>query len=403
MKVVLAYSGGLDTTVLLTWLQEKYDAEVICYCANVGQEEELDGLEQKAITHGAKKCYVDDVQEEFVNEYIFPMLQANAIYEGTYLLGTSIARPLIAKRMVEIAEKEGAEAICHGATGKGNDQVRFELTAYALNPNIKIIAPWRMPDEFSFIGRTDMINYLNERNIPTTVSSEKPYSTDRNILHMSFEGGILEDPWVEPDESMWCMTKPLSKAADEPEIVTISFNEGVPIAINNEKLSPAKLLKKLNDMGCNHAVGRIDIVENRYTGMKDRGVYETPGGTIIYHAHRALESITLDREVMHLRDSFIPKYSELIYNGYWFSPEREMLQASILQTQKNVTGEVRIKLFKGAVHISGRRSPNSLYNPELVSFDESGGYDQSDATGFIKLNALRLRVLASVKSLIQKK
>ena len=357
MKVVLAYSGGLDTTVLLTWLQETYDAEVICYCANVGQEEELEGLEQRALDHGAKKCFIDDVQEEFVNDYVFPIFQANAIYEGTYLLGTSIARPLIAKRMVDIAKQEGAGAICHGATGKGNDQVRFELTAYALNPNIKIIAPWRMPDDFSFSGRTDMINYLKDRNIPTTVSAEKPYSTDRNILHMSFEGGVLEDPWVEPDESMWCMTKPLSQAANQEEVITISFESGIPIAINDEKFSPAELLKKLNCFGYNHAIGRIDIVENRYTGMKDRGVYETPGGTIIYHAHRALESITLDREAMHLRDSFIPKYAELIYNGYWFSPERELLQASISKSQENVTGDVRVKLFKGMVHISGRRSP----------------------------------------------
>ena len=402
MKVVLAYSGGLDTTVLLTWLQETYDAEVICYCANVGQEEELEGLEQRALDHGAKKCFVDDVQEEFVNDYVFPIFQANAIYEGTYLLGTSIARPLIAKRMVDIAKQEGAEAICHGATGKGNDQVRFELTAYALNPNIKIIAPWRMPDDFSFSGRTDMINYLKDRNIPTTVSAEKPYSTDRNILHMSFEGGVLEDPWVEPDESMWCMTKPLSQAIDQEEVITISFESGIPIAINDEKFSPAELLKKLNSFGYNHAIGRIDIVENRYTGMKDRGVYETPGGTIIYHAHRALESITLDREAMHLRDSFIPKYAELIYNGYWFSPERELLQASISKSQENVTGDVRVKLFKGMVHISGRRSPYSLYNSELVSFDEDGGYNQADATGFIKLNALRLRVLASIKNLQQK-
>ena len=397
MKVVLAYSGGLDTTVLLTWLQEKYNADVICYCANVGQEDELDGLETQALKNGAVKCYVDDVQNEFVADYIFPMMQANAIYEGTYLLGTSIARPLIAKKMVEIAEKEGAEAICHGATGKGNDQVRFELTAYALNPDIKVIAPWRMPDEFSFEGRKDMIDYLNDRNIFCPVSLDKPYSTDRNLLHISFEGGILEDPWEEPDESMWCMTKPLTQSLDKPENIILSFMDGVLKSINGEELKPADLLSKLNHIGCEHAIGRIDIVENRYTGMKDRGVYETPGGTIIYHAHKALESITMDREVMHLRDSLIPKYSELIYNGYWFSPEREMLQASINQSQINVTGEVKLKLFKGGVHVCGRRSPFSLYNTSLVSFDESGGYNQSDATGFIKLNALRLRVLASMK------
>ena len=398
MKVVLAYSGGLDTTVLLTWLQEKYDAEVICYCSNVGQDEELEGLEARALEHGAVKCYVDDVQEEFARDYIFPMMQANAIYEGTYLLGTSIARPLIANRMVDIALAEGAEAICHGATGKGNDQVRFELTAYALKPDIKVIAPWRMPEEFSFEGRMDMIDYLEERGIPCSVSASKPYSTDRNLLHISFEGGVLEDPWNEPDEAMWCMTKPLSEAADEPETIEIRFEAGVPVAVNGETLSPAALLRTLNALGCEHAVGRIDIVENRYTGMKDRGVYETPGGTILHHAHRALESITMDREVMHLRDSLMPKYAELVYNGYWFAPEREMLQAAISQSQQTATGEVRLKLFKGGVHVCGRRSPFSLYSPEMVSFDEAGGYDQSDATGFIKLNALRLRVLASMRA-----
>jgi argininosuccinate synthase len=398
MKVVLAYSGGLDTTVLLTWLQEKYDAEVICYCANVGQEEELDGLEEKALKHGAVKCYVDNVEEEFARDYIYPIMQANAIYEGTYLLGTSIARPLIAKRMIDIAIAEGAEAICHGATGKGNDQVRFELTAYALKPDVKVIAPWRMPEEFAFEGRMDMIKYLEERDIPTTVSAAKPYSMDRNMLHISFEGGILEDPWTEPDENMWCMTKPLSQASDEAEYVEIGFEKGIPVSVNGENLSPAALLKKLNALGCEHAVGRIDIVENRFTGMKDRGVYETPGGTILHHAHRALESITMDREVMHLRDSLIPKYAELVYNGYWFAPEREMLQAAIAQSQETATGDVRVKLYKGAVHVCGRRSPYSLYSSELVSFDEAGGYDQSDATGFIKLNALRLRVGATMKA-----
>ncbi|MEI6890790.1 MAG: argininosuccinate synthase [Pontiella sp.] len=397
MKVILAYSGGLDTTVLLTWLQEKYNAEVICYCSNVGQEEELNGLEEKALKHGAAKCYVDDVQDEFAADYIYPMMQANAIYEGTYLLGTSIARPLIAKRMIDIANLEGAEAICHGATGKGNDQVRFELTAYALKPDIKVIAPWRMPEDFPFEGRPDMIKYLEERGIPTTVSAAKPYSMDRNMLHISFEGGILEDPWTEPDEEMWCMTKPLSQAADEVEYVEISFEKGIPVAVNGERFGPAALLKKLNALGCEHAIGRIDIVENRFTGMKDRGVYETPGGTILHHAHRALESICMDREVMHLRDGFVSKYAELVYNGFWFSPEREMLQAAVLQSQKTVTGDVRLKLYKGGVHVCGRKSPFSLYSPELVSFDEAGGYDQSDATGFIKLNALRLRVLATMK------
>jgi len=398
MKVVLAYSGGLDTTVLLTWLQEKYDAEVICYCANVGQEEELDGLEEKALKHGASKCIVDNIEEEFAKDYIFPMMQANAIYEGTYLLGTSIARPLIAKRMMDVVLEEGADAICHGATGKGNDQVRFELTAYAIKPDIKVIAPWRMPEDFPFVGRTDMIEYLEERGIPCAVSAKKPYSTDRNLLHISFEGGVLEDPWAEAPEDMWCMTKPLSQASDEAEIVEISFEQGIPVAVNGEKLSPAALMRKLNAMGCEHAVGRIDIVENRFTGMKDRGIYETPAGTILHHAHRAIESITMDREVMHLRDGFIPQYAKLVYNGFWFAPEREMLQAAIDESQKTITGDVRVKLFKGAVHVIGRQSDFSLYNPELVSFDEEGGYDQTDATGFIKLNALRLRVRAAIKS-----
>jgi len=398
MKVVLAYSGGLDTTVLLTWLQEKYDAEVICYCANVGQEEELDGLEEKALKHGAAKCIVDNIEEEFAKDYIFPMMQANAVYEGTYLLGTSIARPLIAKRMMDVVLAEGAEAICHGATGKGNDQVRFELTAYAIKPDIKIIAPWRMPEDFPFKGRTDMIEYLEERGIPCSVSAKKPYSTDRNLLHISFEGGVLEDPWAEAPEDMWCMTKPLSQAADEAEIVEISFEQGIPVAVNGEQLSPAALMRKLNAIGCEHAVGRIDIVENRFTGMKDRGIYETPAGTILHHAHRAMESITMDREVMHLRDSLIPKYATLVYNGFWFAPEREMLQVAIDKSQETVTGDVRVKLFKGAVHVIGRQSPYSLYNPKLVSFDEAGGYDQTDATGFIKLNALRLRVRAAMQA-----
>ena len=397
MKVVLAYSGGLDTTVLLTWLQEKYDADVICYCANVGQEEELDGLEEKALAHGAVKCIVDNIEEEFAKDYIFPMMQANAIYEGTYLLGTSIARPLIAKRMMDIVLEEGAEAICHGATGKGNDQVRFELTAYAIKPDIQIIAPWRMPEDFPFEGRTDMIKYLEEKGVPCAVSAKKPFSTDRNLLHISFEGGVLEDPWAEAPEDMWCMTKPLSQAKDEAEVVEISFEAGIPVAVNGENLSPAALMRKLNELGCEHAVGRIDIVENRFTGMKDRGIYETPGGTILHHAHRAMESICMDRETMHLRDGFIPQYAKLVYNGFWFAPEREMLQAAVTESQKTVTGDVRVKLFKGGVHVIGRQSPYSLYNPELVSFDEAGGYDQTDATGFIKLNALRLRVRAALE------
>ncbi len=395
MKVVLAYSGGLDTSVILKWLQETYAAQVVTFCADLGQEQELDGLDQRALAGGAIKSYIEDLTEEFAADFIFPMMQANAIYEGSYLLGTSIARPLIAKRLVEIAQAEGAEAICHGATGKGNDQVRFELTAYALKPDIKVIAPWRTP-EFAFAGRPDMIAYLQKHNIPCQVSAAKPYSTDRNLLHISFEGGVLEDPWREPPEEMWAMTKPLAQAKDQPEYLVVAFEGGLPVAVNGETLSPAALIRRLNAIGCEHAVGRIDIVENRFTGMKDRGVYETPGGTILHQAHRALESIAMDREVMHLRDSLIPKYAELVYNGFWFAPEREALQAMISETQKNITGDVRVKLFKGACHVVGRRSPYSLYNSDIVSFDKGGGYDQKDATGFIKLNALRLRVRAQV-------
>lgn len=391
MKVVLAYSGGLDTSVLITWLREQYNAEVIAFCANVGQEEELSGLDEKARNTGASKCYIDDLEEEFASEYIFPMMQANAVYEGTYLLGTSIARPLIAKRLVEIARQEGAEAICHGATGKGNDQVRFELTAYALQPDIKIIAPWRI---WEFNSRSDLIEYARKNNIPIQATAEKPYSMDRNLLHISFEGGILEDPWQEPPEDMWVMTRPLADAEDDPEYVTISFVQGLPVAVNGEELQPAELMRKLNVIGCRHAVGRIDIVENRYVGMKSRGVYETPGGTILHQAHRAMESITVDREVMHLRDSLIPKYADLVYNGFWFSPEREAMQSLITETQMNVTGDVRCKLYKGACHVAGRRSPYSLYNPELATFEGDEVYNQADANGFIRLNALRLRVRA---------
>ena len=395
MKVVLAYSGGLDTSVILKWLQETHDAEVITFTADIGQEEELDGIEKKALSTGAVKAYVDDLTDEFAEDFIYPMMQANAVYEGTYLLGTSIARPLIAKRMVEIAEAEGAEAICHGATGKGNDQVRFELTAYALKPDITVIAPWRTSD-FEFTGRQDMIEYLAQRSIPCDVSASKPYSTDRNLLHISFEGGVLEDPWAAPPEDMWMMTKPLSEAADKPQDVVVRFEKGRAVAVDGTTDSPAGILRALNTIGCEHAIGRVDMVENRFTGMKDRGVYETPGGTILHAAHRALESICIDREVMHLRDSLIPKYAELIYNGFWFAPEREALQALISETQQAVSGEVRMRLFKGACHVNGRRSDSSLYDPSLVSFDEHGGYDQQDATGFIKLNALRLRVRAQM-------
>lgn len=394
MKVVLAYSGGLDTSCILTWLQEKYNAEVITYCADVGQAEELDGIDEKALACGAKKSYVEDLNEEFAKDYIFPMFQANAIYENMYLLGTSIARPLISKHLVEVARKEGAEYICHGATGKGNDQIRFELSAYALNPAIKFIAPWRSPD-WTFKSRTDLINYAREHKIPVNVSAKKPYSMDRNLLHISFEGGALEDPWTEAPAECHVMTTPVEDAPNTPEYITISFEKGNPVAINDQKLSPANIMRELNRLGGKHGIGRIDIVETRYTGMKDRGVYETPGGTILFHAHRAMESITMDREVMSVRDSLIDKYANMIYNGFWFSPEREFLQAAITESQKNVTGDVRCKLYKGCCHIVGRRSPYTLYDPEVVTFEADDVYNQQDATGFIKLNALRLRINAN--------
>ncbi|MCF7855025.1 MAG: argininosuccinate synthase [Candidatus Pacebacteria bacterium] len=393
MKVVLAYSGGLDTSVILKWLQEEYNAEVITFCADLGQEEELSGLDEKAYRTGAVKSYIEDLRELFVQDYVFPMMQANAIYEGNYLLGTSIARPLIAKRLVEVARAEGAEAICHGATGKGNDQVRFELTAYALEPHIQVIAPWRL-DNWRFRSRTDLIEYARDHGIAVPVTQEKPYSMDRNILHISFEGGVLEDPWEAAPDSMCMLTTPLAETPDEPEQVVISFAEGLPTALNGTAMSPADLLAALNRQAGAHGVGRIDIVENRFVGMKSRGVYETPGGTVLHHAHRALETITMDREVMHLRDSFIPKYAELVYNGFWFSPERKMLQAAVTESQHNVTGDVRCKLFKGACHVTGRRSPHSLYRPDIATFEEDSVYNQADADGFIKLNALRLRVLA---------
>lgn len=396
MKIVVAYSGGLDTSVIIKWAKETYHAEIIAYCADVGQAEETAGLEEKAINTGASKCYIDDLNEEFARDFIFPMMQANAIYEGTYLLGTSIARPLIGKRLVEVARAEGADAICHGATGKGNDQVRFELAAYALDPKIKIIAAWRDPN-WHFKARTEMIEYAHKNNIPIHSTAAKPYSMDRNLLHISFEGGILEDPWAAPPEDMHVMTKPLSQAADEPEDIVVSFEKGIPVAVNGEKLSPANIMRKLNAMGSKHAVGRIDIVENRFVGMKSRGVYETPAGTILHAAHRALETITMDKEVMYLRDSFIPAYARMVYNGFWFAPEREVLQAAITKSQEYVTGDVRVKLFKGACHVTGRRSPYSLYDSEIASFEAEDVYDQKDATGFIRLNALRLSVMARSK------
>lgn len=390
-KVVLAYSGGLDTSVIIKWLIEKYGCKVIAFCANLGQEEDLSGIKEKALKTGADKVYIEDLREEFVRDYVFPMFRANAIYEGFYLLGTSIARPLIAKRQLAIVEKEKADAVAHGATGKGNDQVRFELTYYALKPNIKVIAPWR---EWEFTSRQSLIDYARENRIPISATKEKPYSMDRNILHISYEGGLLEDPWKEPPSDMYTMTLPPEKAPDMATYIEIDYERGNPITINGKKLSPSKLLKKLNDLGGANGIGRIDMVENRFVGMKSRGVYETPGGTILYIAHRAIESITMDREVMHLRDSLIPRYSELIYYGYWFSPERELLQRFFDESQKNVTGRVRIKLYKGNCDVTGRKSSFSLYSPSYATFEKDTVFDQRDAEGFIKLNALRLKIRA---------
>lgn len=390
-KVVLAYSGGLDTSVILRWLIETYQCEVIAFCADLGQGEELAPVEDKAKQVGASKIYIDDLREEFVRDFVFPMFRANACYEGGYLLGTSIARPLIAKRQIEIARQEGAEAVSHGATGKGNDQVRFELSYYALEPHIQVIAPWR---EWNMSSRSELIAYAEQYGIPITVTAEKPYSTDRNLLHISFEGGILEDPWNEPDEDMFVLSVSPERALDTPEYIEIDFQAGNPVAVNGEALSPAVLLAKLNELGGKHGIGRIDLVENRYVGMKSRGVYETPGGTILYTAHRAIESLTLDREAMHLRDSLIPRYTEMVYYGYWFAPEREMLQAAVDESQKNVTGTVRLKLYKGNVTVVGRKSDKTLYNPEVATFEAGGDYRQKDAEGFIRINALRLRLRA---------
>ncbi len=388
-KVVVAYSGGLDTSVIITWLRETYGCEVIAFTADIGQGEELEPLREKAIKTGASKIYIDDLREEFAGDFVLPMLRANAVYEGRYLLGTSIARPLIAKRQIEIAGKEGADAVCHGATGKGNDQVRFELTYLALKPDVKIVAPWR---EWTMKGREELISYAEKHKIPVTATRSKPFSTDRNLLHISYEGGVLEDPWKESTGDMYTMAVPVEKAPDTPEYVEVAYEAGNPVSINNKKLSPATLLAEANRIAGGHGVGRVDLVENRYVGMKSRGVYETPGGTLLHAAHRAVESITMDREVMHLRDSLVPRYAELVYYGYWFSPERSMLQAAIDESQKNVTGTARIKLYKGNCDTVGRKSPVSLYNPELATFEADRVYDQKDAEGFIRLNALRLRV-----------
>jgi argininosuccinate synthase len=388
-KIVLAYSGGLDTSIVIKWLIETYNAEVIAFCADIGQGEDLNAIKQKALKTGASKVYVEDLRDEFVKDYIFPMLRANAIYEGTYMLGTSIARPLIAKKQIDIAIKENADAVAHGATGKGNDQVRFELTYYALKPDITIISPWR---EWSFDSRQSLIKYAEKHDIPVPVTKEKPYSTDRNIFHISYEGGVLEDPWKEPAMDMYTMTVPPESAPDEAVYIDIVYDNGNPVGLNEELLPPVDLFEKLNKIAGENGIGRIDIVENRYVGIKSRGVYETPAGTVLHIAHRALESITLDREVLHLRDSFIPRYAELIYYGYWFSPEREMLQTAIDFTQKDVSGTVRLKLYKGNCMVMGRKSPKSLYHPELATFEAETIYNQKDAEGFIKLNALRLRV-----------
>jgi argininosuccinate synthase len=388
-KIVLAYSGGLDTSVAINWLREKYGAEVIAFCADLGQGEDLERIKEKALKTGAARVYVKDLREEFVKDYIFPMLRANAVYEGSYLLGTSIARPLIAKSQIEIAEQEGADAVAHGATGKGNDQVRFELSYYALKPDIKVIAPWR---EWQFNSRQSLIEYSQQHGIPITVTAEKPYSIDRNLFHISYEGGILEDPWNEPPEYLYTMISPPEKAPDSPVYVEITYDKGDPVALNNNKLSPAVLLEHLNSLAGEHGIGRIDIVENRYVGMKSRGVYETPGGTVLHCAHRAVESITLDREIVHLRDTLLTRYAELIYYGYWFSPERKALQNLIDDVQRDVTGTVRVKLYKGNCYIVGRKAPRSLYSPELATFEAEDVYNQRDADGFIKLNALRLRI-----------
>lgn len=388
-KVVLAYSGGLDTSVILKWLAETYNCEVIAFSADIGQGEELDPIEEKARKTGASAVYIDDLKEEFVRDYVFPAFRANAIYEGQYLLGTSLARPLIAKRQMEIAREQGADAVSHGATGKGNDQVRFELSYYAIDPNIQIVAPWR---EWDLNSRTALMAFAEKHGIAVTSTREKPYSTDRNLLHISYEGGILEDPWTPPPEDMFVLTVSPLQAPDRPEVIDISFEKGNPVAIDGKSLSPASLLAGLNISGGRNGIGRADIVENRFVGMKSRGVYETPGGTILRLAHMAIESITMDREVMHLRDSLIPKYSEMIYNGFWFSPERELLQSMIDETQKNVSGVVRMELYKGSCRVLGRKSVHSLYNEDFATFEDDTVYQQKDAEGFIRLNALRLRI-----------
>ena len=388
-KIVLAYSGGLDTSVILSWLQEKYQCPVVAYAADLGQGDELEEVREKATKTGAQEVIIEDLREEFVRDFVWPAIRANAAYESGYLLGTSLARPLIALKQVEAARRTGANAVSHGATGKGNDQVRFEIAYMALAPDLRIIAPWKIWD---FKGREDLIAYAKSRNIPVPVTKSRPYSTDRNLLHISFEGGILEDTWKEPPKDMFVLSVAPEEAPDRPAYVEIEFKEGNPVTLDGEPMSPATLLSRLNALGGANAIGRADIVENRYVGMKSRGVYETPGGTVLRTAHQAMESVTMDREVMHLRDGLIPRYAEMIYYGYWFSPERRMLQALMDEAQRNVTGAVRLKLYKGNCIVAGRKSDQSLYHPGFATFEEDQVYDQKDAEGFIRLNALRLKI-----------
>ena len=394
-KIVLAYSGGLDTSVILKWLKETYQCPVVAYAADLGQGEELEGIKEKAFATGADDVVIDDLKEEFVRDFVWPALRANAVYESTYLLGTSLARPLISKRQVEVAREMGANAVSHGATGKGNDQVRFELAYMALDPTLQIIAPWRT---WEFRGREDLMEYARSRGIPVPVTKEKPYSSDRNLLHISFEGGILEDTWNEAPEDMFVLSVSPEAAPDAPTYVEIAYEKGNPVAVDGKKMTPATLLAHMNDLGGRNGIGRVDMVENRFVGMKSRGVYETPGGTILRSAHIAMESITVDRESMHIRDAMIPRYAEMVYNGYWFSPERDMLQALVDETQKNVTGLVRLKLYKGNCMVVGRKSPVSLYHPDFATFEGDEVYNQKDAEGFIRLNGLRLKIASLLKS-----
>jgi len=393
-NVVLAYSGGLDTSVILTWIKETYGAEVIAFTADIGQGEEVGEAKAKALATGAKAAYAVDLQEEFVRDFVFPVLRSGALYEGYYLLGTSFARPLIAKHMVRIAEQEGADAVAHGATGKGNDQVRFELSAYALAPDIRMIAPWR---EWDLRGREDCIAYANERGIAVPVTKEKPYSMDANLFHISYEGGVLEDPWQQPPQGMWRRTVDPEAAPDEPRIVEIEFEHGDPVAIDGERLGPVALLTGANELAGAHGVGRVDLVENRFVGMKSRGCYETPGGTLLFHAHKAIEQLTLDRQVLRMRDEMVPAYAQAVYDGFWYAPEREAMQVFMDHVQRPVSGVARLKLFKGSVSILGRRSRNSLYRQDVVTFEQDEVYRQGDADGFIKLNALRLRIARQLR------